>query len=94
MQNNVLMPGDAAGDYSEKWTKTFDLKFLILWLILFVFMLGWTIISDPNLFQAKEFFMKSAVKLSVMMILALSGGMLCRHYCHVDDKGYITTSKN
>ena len=80
MQNNVLMPGDTAGNYNEKWTKTFDLKFMILWLVLFVFLLGWTIIFDPNLFQAKEFFMKSAVKLSVMMILALLGGMLyCKH---------------
>ena len=29
------MPGDSAGNYDEKWIKTFDLKFLILWLILF-----------------------------------------------------------
>ena len=94
MLNNLLMPGDAAGNYNEKWTKTFDLKFLILWLVLFAFLLGWTIISDPNLFQATEFFMKSAFKLSIMMALALLGGMLCRYYCHVDDKGYITTSKN
>ena len=33
--NNILMPGDAAGNYDEKWTKTFDLQFLILWIILF-----------------------------------------------------------
>lgn len=94
MQNSILMPGDAAGNYDEKWTKTFDLTFLILWLFLFVILLGWTIFFDPNLFQARDFFMKSGVKLFVMMVLALLGGMLCRHYCHVDDKGYITTSKN
>lgn len=29
MQDNVLMPGDSAGNYDERWTKTFDLKFLI-----------------------------------------------------------------
>ncbi len=28
LQNNILMPGDLAGNYDEKWTKTFDLKFL------------------------------------------------------------------
>ena len=94
MHNNLLMPGDAAGNYDEKWTKTFDLKFLILWLILFVFLLSWTVIFDPNLFNAKDFFFKSAIKLFVMMILALLGGMLCRHYCNTDEKGYITTSKN
>lgn len=94
MQNNILMPGDKAGNYDEKWTNTFDLKFLIIWLILFALLLIWTIIFDPSLFNAKTFFLRSAVKLFVMMILALGGGMLCRHYCHTDDKGYITTSKN
>ncbi len=94
MPDNILMPGDAAGNYDEKWTKTFDLKFLILWLVLFAFLLGWTLIYDPHLFDAKAFFMKSVFKLSVMMVLALLGGMLCRYYCHTDDKGYITTSKN
>ena len=94
MQDNVLMPGDAAGNYDEKWTKTFDLTFLILWLVLFAILLVWTIKFDPNLFGAKAFFAKSGVKLFVMMVLALLGGMLCRYYCHVDDKGYITTSKN
>ncbi len=95
MQNNVLMPGESSGgNYDEKWTKTFDLKFLILWIILFLLLLGWTIIYDPNLFNAKEFFMRSGIKLFVMMVLALGGGMLCRHYCNTDEKGYITTSKN
>ena len=94
MENNILMPGDAAGNYNEKWTRTFDLQFLILWIVLFVLLSTWTIVYDPNLFSAKEFFLKSAVKLFVMMILALLGGMLCRHYCNTDDKGYITTSKN
>ena len=27
MQDNILMPGDYSGNYDEKWTKTFDLKF-------------------------------------------------------------------
>ena len=94
MANNILMPGDAAGNYDEKWTKTFDLKFLILWLVLFAFLLSWTIIYDPNLFNAKDFFLKTAIKLFIMMILALLGGMLCRHYCNINEKGYITTSKN
>ncbi len=94
MQDNILMPGDAAGNYDEKWTKTFDLKFLILWLILFAFLLTWTIVFDSSLFNAKHFFFRSFIKLFIMMILALLGGMLCRHYCNTDEKGYITTSKN
>ena len=27
MQDNILMPGDVAGNYDKKWTKTFDLVF-------------------------------------------------------------------
>ena len=55
MQNNVLMPGDSAGNYNEKWTKTFDLKFLILWLFLFALLFAWTMIFYPNLFNEKAF---------------------------------------
>ena len=94
MQNNVLMPGDSAGNYDKKWTETFDLQFLILWLILFIVLLAFTIIFDSNLFREKAFFMKSGIKLAVMMVLSLAGGLLCRHFCNTDEKGYIISSKN
>ena len=94
MQNNILMPGDTAGNYDKEWTKTFDLTFLIIWIVLFALLLSWTLIFDPSLFDEKVFFIRAGVKLFVMMILALGGGMLCRHYCNTDEKGYITTSKN
>ena len=45
-------------------------------------------------FWWKSIFAKSGIKLFVMMILALVGGMVCRHYCNIDDKGYIISSKN
>ena len=95
MQDKILMPGESAGgNYDEKWTKTFDLTFLIIWIVLFAFLLTWTFIFDPELFNAVEFFQKTLLKLFIMMILALLGGILCRHYCHTDEKGYIITSKN
>lgn len=93
MEQKVLMPGEMAGNYDEKWTKTFDLQFLILWLGLFAILSVWTVVADPHLFDARKFFLMTGIKLFVMMILALGGGLLCRHYCHVDEKGYITTSK-
>ena len=71
MQNNVLMPGDKAGNYDKEWTKTFDLKFLILWIVLFAILLIVTIIFDPSLFSEKTFFAKTGIKLFIMMILAL-----------------------
>jgi len=94
MENKILMPGDSAGNYDEKWTKTFDLQFLILWIILFILLLIWTMISDPGLVFEKAFFTRSFIKLFVMMVLSLGGGLLCRHYCDTDEKGYILCSKN
>ena len=72
MQNNVLMPGDKAGNYDKKWTQTFDLKFLILWIVLFAILLIVTIIFDPNLFSEKTFFTIAGIKLFVMMLIGFS----------------------
>ena len=94
MKDTVLMPGDAAGNYNEKWTKTFDLSFLILWLFLFFVLLVCTLLFNQSLFAEKSFFLRSAIKLSIMMFLSLFGGMLCRYFCNVDEKGYIVSSKN
>ena len=94
MQDNILMPGDMAGNYNEKWTKTFDLKFLILWVVLFILLFSWTLIFDPSIFNERAFFLRAGIKLTVMMVLSLLGGLLCRHYCNTDEKGYITSSKN
>lgn len=91
MEKKVLMPGEVAGNYNEKWTKTFDLQFLILWLVLFALLLVWTIVADPHLFDAHKFFLLTGVKLFVMMMLALGGGLLCRNYCHVDQNEPVGT---
>ena len=91
---NILMPGDAAGNYDEKWTKTFDLQFLILWIILFAALLIYTIFFFFFLFHEKAFFIRMCIKLAVMMILSIGGGLICRHYCNTDEKGYITSPKN
>ena len=91
---NILMPGDVAGHYNEKWTKTFDLQFLILWIVLFTALLVYTIFFDASLFHEKDFFIRMCIKLAIMMILSLGGGLICRHYCNIDEKGYITTPKN
>jgi len=88
------MPGDVAGNYNEKWTKTFDLQFLILWLVLFLVLLVCTLVSEPSLFEETAFFQKMGIKLLVMMVLSLLGGLVCRHYCNTDEKGYITSSKS
>lgn len=88
------MPGDVAGNYNEKWIRTFDLQFLILWLVLFLVLLVCTLVSEPSLFEETAFFQKMGIKLLVMMVLSLLGGLVCRHYCNTDEKGYITSSKS
>ncbi|CAN0457683.1 unnamed protein product, partial [Discosporangium mesarthrocarpum] len=32
-------------------------------------------------------------KLTTMIVVSVLAGLLCRHFCQVDDKGYIVTSK-
>ena len=65
-----------------------------MWIILFILLLSWTLIYDSSVFQAKDFFIRAGIKLFIMMLLSLFGGILCRHYCNTDEKGYITSSKN
>ena len=93
-EQNVIMPGEVNGNYDEDWKKTFDLQFLIGWFVLFLILLTYTICCDSSLFTEKRFFMHSCLKIFIMIATAFLGGLLCRHYCKTDEKGYILTGKN
>jgi dolichol kinase len=90
-QQVVMLPGDCAGDYSAKWTKTFDLWFLNGWILgaLALAMVTW--FYQPGLFGNYLFFAFCLVKLAIMILMSLAGGMLCRRYCQTDERGYIIT---
>jgi len=89
-----MLPGECAGDYRQDWKQTFDLAFLMGWIIAFVIMLAVTARIQPELFTAYPFWAFCLFKIIVMMLMSWAGGLLCRHFCPVDEKGYIITSKN
>ncbi len=76
-------------DYSAGWTRTFDLRFLVGWLAALAVMLGLTLHYQPELFHEYGFFRFCAIKLAVMCLMGAAGGLLCRHYCQIDEHGYI-----
>ncbi|MGL4944598.1 MAG: hypothetical protein ACRC46_15565 [Thermoguttaceae bacterium] len=82
------------GDYSKKWTQTFDLQFLIGWVVAVAIMLVVTTIWQPEIFRAYGFFQFCAIKIAVMCVIGTLGGMLCRYYCKADERGYIVAGSH
>ncbi len=82
MQNNILMPGDSAGNYDKKWTETFDLKFVILWFILFLILYKdqfvnlkefWSaMILFPPIMTLSEAFAPHSMDTPIMMLIGFS----------------------
>lgn len=94
MNNDFILPGENAGNYSEDWKKTFDIVFLIGWVIAIVILSIVTITVQPNLFTNYFFFLFCFFKLFVMSLMSFLGGLFCRHYCKIDEHGYIITNKD
>ena len=92
--DKLILPGENGGDYSEKWHKTFDIVFLVGWILSFIVLSLVTYYIYPSLLTEYPFFLFCFLKLFIMLIMSLIGGALCRYYCKVDDKGYIISSKN
>ncbi|KAG9402633.1 hypothetical protein AC1031_007241 [Aphanomyces cochlioides] len=93
-QGVLCEEGDVAGDYEESWTKTFDLTFLIGMVIYFGVLTILTYFYNPEYFTNTTFWLSQLPKLVCMMVVSLLGGLICRCFCTVDDKGYIITNKN
>ncbi|CAK4083034.1 unnamed protein product [Aphanomyces euteiches] len=93
-QGVLCEEGDVAGDYEESWTKTFDLTFLIGMVVYLVVMVVLTYIYHIDYFTNTSFWLSQLPKLVCMMVVSLIGGLICRCFCTVDDKGYIITNKN
>ena len=79
--------------YATDWKKTFDMVFLVVMAVLMGVLIGVTTIYEPELFHETNFWKNNVIKLTVMLIVSLCGGLLCRSFCPVDSEGYITTSK-
>ncbi|KAF0684372.1 hypothetical protein As57867_023575, partial [Aphanomyces stellatus] len=93
-QGDICHEGEAAGDYDDDWTHTFDYVFLLGMVGYLVVMLVLTYFFHADLFTNPEFWLSQLPKVACMMLVSLLGGLICRHFCRVDQKGYIMTNKN
>lgn len=94
MIGRTMLPGESAGDYSKEWWKTFDVVFLIGW-VLGAFVLGIVTYRElPEFFQDYRFIIFACMKLALMALMAVAGGLVCRHFCQMDQEGYIITNKD
>ena len=64
MVDQVLAPGEVAGDYSADWRKTFDLAFLIGWMITVAVLGIVTFLIEPQFFRDYRFIAFGALKLA------------------------------
>ena len=77
------------GSYDAPWTKTFDLVFLIGWLIALIALSVFTVIRHDQSNVDMQFFTFGATKIVIVGVVSLLGGLLCRKFCSTDEKGYI-----
>ena len=91
---DVIQPGQVAGDYSANWKNSFEMVFLIGWMVALVILIAVTILRDPELFWCHELWSYSLPKFFAMSAFAALGGWVCRHFCTTDNKGYIITNPN
>ncbi|MGL6225545.1 MAG: hypothetical protein ACRC10_02850 [Thermoguttaceae bacterium] len=78
-----------SGNYLAKWTQTFDLYFLLGWIVAVLILLALTILYQPDFFHEYAFFRFCLIKVFIMCLIGVAGGTLCRCYCKTDNKGYI-----
>jgi hypothetical protein len=90
----TLAEGEVAGDYSDAWTTTFDLVFVLLMLVGLAGLCVWTQLTHPELWHRQWFWLEQLPKLVVMMSVSLVGGLMCRYFCSIDEKGYIITTSS
>jgi dolichol kinase len=92
-KSSVVEEGEVAGDYEESWVKTFDFAFLVGMAAYAGVMLVLTFFYEPEWLTNPRFWIGELPKLLVMMAVSLVGGIICRCFCDVDEKGYIITHK-
>jgi len=94
MDKRTMVPGECAGTYDADWRKTFDMVFLVGWVFGIVALTLVTSRLQPDFYTDYRFMAFAALKFAVMVLMSIAGGLVCRRYCQVDEKGYIVTSKD
>lgn len=93
-KSSLIEEGEVGGDYEESWLKSFDFVFLLGMIAYLLVMLLLTDIYQPELLRSSRFWISQLPKLGIMMLVSLLGGVTCRIFCDVDEKGYIITNKS
>ncbi|RHZ38387.1 hypothetical protein DYB31_013488 [Aphanomyces astaci] len=93
-RRSPIEEGEVAGDYEDNWINTFDFVFFIGMVLYLVVMVVLTYIYSPDYFSTPSFWWSQLPKLACMIVVSLIGGLICRAFCSVDNKGYIITNKS
>lgn len=93
-KTSLVEEGEIAGDYEESWLRTFDVVFLAGMLLYLAALIVFSVVYEPQLLTSWYFWVMQTPKLGVMMLVSLLGGIVCRYFCEVDEKGYILTNKS
>lgn len=79
---------------AAKWHKTFDFAFLIGMIVYAGVLLLLTYFYEPQWLHEPHFWVMQLPKLGVMILVSVVGGLICRWFCKVDEKGYFLTSRS
>ncbi|CAI5739694.1 unnamed protein product [Peronospora farinosa] len=93
-KTSLVEEGEVAGNYEKNWYATFDFAFLLGMIAYADVMLVLTYFYEPQWLLKSHFWLMLLPKLVVMMVVSLVGGISCRYFCDVDEKGYIMTNKS
>ncbi|RLN63774.1 hypothetical protein BBJ28_00011117, partial [Nothophytophthora sp. Chile5] len=93
-KSSLVEEGDVAGDYEEHWYGTFDFVFLVGMAVYLAVLIVLSFIYERWMLTSLHFWLMQLPKLGVMMFVSFVGGIICRCFCDVDEKGYIITSKS
>ncbi|KAL7681448.1 putative HECT domain-containing protein [Plasmopara halstedii] len=93
-KTSLIEEGEVAGDYEIHWYDTFDFAFVTGMIVFAGALLILTYIYESQWLHETKFWVMQLPKLVVMMVVSLVGGIICRCFCDVDEKGYIMTNKS
>jgi dolichol kinase len=94
MSNDLIYAGQVAGRYDTPWTKTFDFIFLVgmaVFTLVMIFLTAW---FKPSLWSNTAFWISLLPKIIAMISVSCIGGVICRFFCVVDEKGYVITERH
>lgn len=77
------------GSYDTPWTRTFDLVFLIGWILALIVLTLVTVLHHDGDSVDWNFFAFGFTKIVIVGTVSLIGGLVCRKFCDTDEKGYI-----